>query len=163
MPTIPVATNADGMTRYSWVASIADPTAPSAAAVTAGTDLSCWITDDGWQPGMDQQAVTDKRICATQDFEGAGRYTRSLTIKYVTAPAGTDTAHTTLIPGTLGYIVERRGVSVDTAYAASQKVNVWPVQVGQYMQLPPEANSKLKEEQKMFVTATVVIGATMAA
>ena len=40
---------------------------------------------------------------------------------------------------------------------------MWPVQVGQYHQLPPEANSKLKEEQELFVTGPVIIGATMAA
>lgn len=163
MPTIPAATNADGMTRYWWVPAIADTSAVSAAAVTAGVDLSCWITDDGWQPGADQAAVTDKRICATQDFEGAGRHTRTLMVKYVVNPAGTNTAHTTLVPGTLGFIVERRGVSVDTAAAASQKVNVWPVQVGIYQPLPPEANSKLKDQQKLFITGPVIIDSVLAA
>lgn len=165
MPTIPAAASADGNTRYDWVAAIADTSAPSAAALNAGVQLSCYLTDDGWQPGMEQQAIVDNRICSTQDFEGAGRYKRSLAIKYVENPTvpASNLAYSTLIPGTLGFVVERRGVPVDTAYAAAQKVTVWPVQVGQRQPQPPEANTKLKQMQNMYVTASVVIDAVVAA
>lgn len=164
MPTIPAAANADGNTRYDWVPAIPSPAAPSAATLNAGVPLSCYLTDDGWQPSMDQASTADNRICSTQDFEGAGRFTRGLSVKYVENPAvpTSNVAYTTLIPGTLGFIVERRGYDVDLAYAATQKVWVWPVQVGQRAPQPPEANSKLKQMQKMFVTGQVVEGTVAA-
>jgi hypothetical protein len=163
MPTIPTATDSDGNVKYTWVSTIASTSAPTVAELTAGTELSCWLTGDGWNPSLNQATATDKRACSAQDYEAPGRYAYSLEVKYVEAPQGTNTAKTTLVPGSLGYMVERRGLSVDTAYAAAQKVNVFPVSPGQYMDLPPEDNSKFKGQQKLFVRAAVVIDAVVAA
>lgn len=163
MPTIPTATSTDGLVSYKFVPTIASTSAPTVAEITAGVELACWITDDGWQPSLNETAATDKRACAAQDFEGKGRHTRSLTVKYATAPQGTNTAKTTLDPASTGYFVERRGLSVDTAYAASQKVNVWPVEMGEYQDLAPEANARFKTQQMAFVRGPVIIDAVVAA
>lgn len=159
---IPAATDADGNVRYTWVAAIVDPSAPTATALNAGVDLSCWIDGGGWQPGFNQSSTSDKRACSAQDYEGAGRFTRSLVARYVTAPQGTNTAKATLVPGSLGFIVERRGLPADQTYAAAQKVNVWPVQPGQYQDLAPEENAKFKTQQQLFVRGPVVIDAVVA-
>lgn len=153
------STSADGTVKIVFVPTLADPTAPTVTEVTGASakDLSCYLTADGWTPGLDEQTVSDDRLCSTQTFEKPGRAARSLTIKYVENPTDdpNNVAYVTLAPGTTGYLVQRRGVSVDTALATDDVVDVWPVQAGKYDPQPPEANSVLKVQQKMFVTGSV--------
>jgi hypothetical protein len=161
------STPADGNVKIAFVPTLADPTAPTTAELTGVgvIDLSCYLTSDGWTPGLDEQVISDDRLCSVQTFEQPGRSSRTLAIKYVENPgSATDNkAFDTLAPGTQGYLVERRGKDKDTAFAAADVVNVWPGTAGQYDPQPPEANSVLKVAQKWFVTGTVVIGATVAA
>lgn len=166
MADIP-STPADGNVKVAFVPTIADPAAPTSTELTgAGViDLSCYLTADGWTPGMDEQIVSDDRLCSTQTFEQPGRSSRTLSVKYIENPgSATDNkAYTTLAPGTTGYLVQRRGKAFDTAFAAADIVDVWPVTAGKYDPQPPEANSVLKVAQKMFVTGTVEQGVAVAA
>lgn len=166
MSDIP-STPADGNVKVAFVPTIADPAAPTTAELTAAgvVDLSCYLTADGWTPGLDEQTITDDRLCSTQTFEQPGRAARSLTVKYIENPgSATDNkAYTTLVPGTSGYFVQRRGKPFDTAFAAADVVDVWPVTAGKYDPQPPEANSVLKVAQKMFVTGTVEQNVAVAA
>lgn len=147
------STLADGNVKVAFVPAIANPDAPTTAEVTAGTDMSCYLTADGWNPGLDEATVADDRLCDTQTYERRGRVSRTLTIRYVENPgdATNNAAFTTLAPGTSGFFVVRRGSAYDAAFAATQKVDVWPVEAGEYNELPPEANSVLRVEQRMFV------------
>lgn len=166
MADIP-STTADGNVKVVFVPAIANTAAPTAAEVTAvgAVELSCYLTADGWTPGLDEQVVTDDRLCSTQTFEQPGRNSRTLAIRYVENPtSATDNdAFDTLVPGTAGFLVERRGEAYSGALAAADVVNVWPVKAGQYSPEPPEANSVLKVSQKMFVTGTVQIGVAVTA
>lgn len=161
------STPADGNVKIAFVSTLADPAAPTVTELTAVgvVDLSCYLTADGWTPGLDEQVVTDDRLCSVQTFEQPGRSSRTLTIKYVENPgSATDNkAFDTLAPGTSGYLVERRGVAQATAFAAADVVNVWPIKAGQYDPQPPEANSVLKVQQKAFVTGTVQMAKDVAA
>jgi hypothetical protein len=160
-------TTADGNVKIAFVPTIADPAAPTATELTAVgvKDLSCYLTSDGWTPGLDEQVVSDERLCSTQTFEKRGRNSRTLSIKYVENPTEpTDNvAYTTLAPGTTGFLVERRGAAYSGAFAADDVVNVWPIEAGEYDPQPPEANSVLKVAQKAFVTGTVQMGKTVVA
>lgn len=166
MADIP-STPADGNVKIAFVPTLADPAAPTVAELTgAGViDLSCYLTADGWTPGLDEQVVADDRLCSVQTFEQPGRSSRTLSIKYVENPgSATDNkAFDTLAPGTSGFLVERRGAAQATAFAASDVANVWPGTAGQYDPQPPEANSVLKVSQKWFVTGTVQIGKSVTA
>lgn len=166
MADIP-GTPADGNVKIVWVPTIADPTAPTATEVTGASakELSCYLTADGWTPGLDEQVITDDRLCSTQTFEQPGRHSRTLVIKYVENPTDStnNVAHDTLIPGTAGFLVERRGATQSTALAADDVVNVWPVKAGQYDPQPPEANSVLKGQQKMFITGSVEMDVSIVA
>jgi hypothetical protein len=166
MADIP-STPADGNVKIAFVSTLADPTAPTSTELGAVgvVDLSCYLTADGWTPGLDEQVVTDDRLCSVQTFEQPGRSSRTLSIKYVENPgSSTDNkAFDTLAPGTAGFLVERRGTAQATAFAAADVVNVWPIKAGQYDPQPPEANSVLKVSQKAFITGTVHIGATVGA
>lgn len=161
------STPADGNVKVVWVPTIADPDAPTVSEVTgAGAeDVSCYLTGAGWNPGLSEQTVTDERLCSTETFEQVGRSQRTLTIQYIDNPtsATDNVAFETFVPGTTGYFVVRRGESYDTELASADVVDVWPVAAGQYSPLPPEANSVLKVDQKMFVTGAVRIGVAVAA
>lgn len=158
MADIP-STPADGNVKVVFAPALADPAAPTTAELSgAGVqDLSCYLTADGWTPGLDEQVVSDDRLCDTQTYEAPGRHTRSLSIKYVDNPTDTanNAAYSTLVPGTKGFLVVRRGVPYGQAFAAGDVVDVWPITAGQYDKQPPEANSTLKTAQKAFVTGPV--------
>lgn len=156
----PLSVGADGNLKVTWVPTIANPSAPTATELNAGTaiDLTEYLTADGFTPGVDEATISDERLSDTQVFARAGRVTHSLTIRYVTNPASTtnDKAHTTLVPGTNGYIVSRWGLPYSGTYVAAQKVDVLPVEVGAYQKQPPEANSVLRIQQALRPTGTKV-------
>lgn len=158
------STPADGNVSVIVVDAIADPTAPTVAELTAVgvVDISCYLTSDGYTPSLDEQVVADERLCSTQVYEQPGRFTRSLDTIYIdntNSPneATDNEAKDTLVPGSTHFLVVRRGIAFDAAYAAAQKVWVTPIKCGQYQDQPPEANSVLKTAQKQFITGNSVL------
>lgn len=156
IPAVP----ADGNVAAWIVPTIADTTAPTVTELSAGTvvDISCYLTSNGLTPSLNEQTISDERLCSTATYEQPGRAQRSLDVTYIdnTNTADPNDAKETLVPGTSLHLVVRRGIAFDTAVAATtQKVSVWPIKPGQYQDLPPEANSVLKTSQKLFVTGEV--------
>lgn len=157
----PVSVLADGNVKVVWVPTIADTANPTVAEVTAGAavDLSCYLTADGFTSGADEAVITDDRLCSTQTYEKPGRYTDTLTLRYVYRAqdaAGTDNKafHTLAHLGT-GYIVVRWGQDFEDALVATDVVDVYPVQHGIQVKDAPEANGVLTITQRMFITNAV--------
>lgn len=168
MADIP-STPADGNFSVLIVPTIADPAAPTVTELTAAgvVDISCYLTSDGFTPSLDEQVISDERLCDTQVYEQPGRFTRSLDVIYIdnTNSPNADTQNTakdTLVPGSTHMLVTRRGVAFDAAYAADQVVNVLPIKCGQYNEQTPEANSVLKCGQKLFITGSRTDGTVVA-
>lgn len=162
------ATPADGNVKVVIVTAIANTAAPTVTELNAGTsvDISCYLTSDGFTPSLNEQTISDERLCSTATFEQPGRSQRSLDVIYIDNTNTTDDneAKETLVPGTALFLVVRRGIDYATAFAATtQKVSVWPIKPGQYSDLPPEANSVLKTAQKLFVTGEVQVDVAVAA
>lgn len=157
--TQPAAVFSDGNVKVAYVPAIANTAAPTVAELTAvaAQDLSCYLTADGWNPNTDEQVATDDRLCSKQTFENRGRFTDSLEISYVynIPSSADDEARTTLTAGTTGFIVARWGEDYETAFAAADVVDVYPVTLGVQRKQPAEANSVLRITQKPFVTGTV--------
>jgi hypothetical protein len=155
------ATPADGNVSVKIVAAVADMDAPATTEIDAVTsvDASCYLTSDGFTPGLDEQVVADERLCSTQVFEQPGRHTRTLDVIYIdnSNTADPNEVKETLVPGSEHVIAVRRGIAFDTASANGQQVWLTPVKAGQYNDLPPEANSVLKTGQKLFVTGASVL------
>jgi hypothetical protein len=150
----PTAVAADGNVRIFWVSTIT-LAAPTVAQLTAGTELSYYLTPDGFAPATDEQEVTDDRLADTQSYENRGRRRFTLgTLRYVTNPAAPthDVAATTLVDDAAAYLVVRWGVDADTAWVAGQLVDIFPVKMGFQNPQPPEANSVLHVTQRIFVT-----------
>lgn len=148
---------ADGNTRVDYVPAIADPAAPKVSELTAAgaKNLSDYITADGLAPSHEQASIADSRLSSTHDGERPGRKTTGLSLTYVSDQQGTDDndAYVTLKEGTDGYIVIRRSMPVGTAYAASQKVDVYKVTCGEQVKVATAANEVEKVTQKMFIPA----------
>ncbi len=162
-PTQPTALPADGNLRIAWAPALTDPKAPKLTELSAASvvDLSCYLTEDGYSPSMDQQMVADSRLCSTSDNERIGRFKDGLDLVYVYQPqadvSATDNkAFTTLRYRTTGFIVARWGKAFDLPWTVGDIVDVTPAQCGQQMKNPPEANSRLRVTQKIGVTSQML-------
>lgn len=153
----PIAVVADGNVKVAWVPTLT-VAAPTAAQAIAGTDLSCYLTSDGWVPSLDQAIIADDRLCDIATFQNPGRKTENLQVRYTYNPntPAENVAFTTLVPNTAGYFVVRWGLANATAFAVGQKIDFYPVTCGAQLKQPPEANSVLHVTQKMFITSTTV-------
>lgn len=169
MALIP-STPADGNVAVWLVPAIADTTKPKLTEISAVTavDISCYLTSDGYTTSLDQQVIADERLCSVETFEQPGRVTRSLSVVYIdntNSPNSTtaNKAKDTLKPGSVHYVVVRRGKAFDAPFAVGDKVTVTPVKAGEYDDMAPEANSVFKTGQKLFVTERTHTGVALVA
>lgn len=158
---IPTSIPADGSVKVLWVPTIADPQNPTLDELTDTTviDLSCYLTDDGYSPAVDEQVSTDNRLCSRQTFERRGRFTYSLNLVYVyqgqDMSATDNRAFATLRPGELGFIVVRWGADYEVPIEVGDLVEVWPAECGEQMKQAPEANGRLRLMQRIFIRSSV--------
>lgn len=153
------ATPFDGNMAVWLVPTIAEPSAPTVAEITAGVDISCYLTPDGYAPTADQATITDNRLCSTETFGQPGRKTRGLTLTGIDNTNTPDEATfnelvDTLVEGTSMFVVRRRGIPFDDAIAAAQKVSVLPIKPGMKQDVPPEENSVIRSTWPTFVVGT---------
>lgn len=169
MADIP-STPADGNVLVKLVPAIADTSAPTLTELNGAgaVDISCYLTGGGYKPSLSEQVITDERLCTTQTYEQKGRSQRGLEVEYIdntNSPneAQYNKAKDTLVPGAEQYLVVRTGIPYTDALAAGQKVTIYPINPGEYNDMPPEANSVLKTGQKLFVRGGVKINVEIAA
>ncbi|WP_033288250.1 hypothetical protein [Amycolatopsis jejuensis] len=153
----------DGANKVTFVAAIANLAAPTTTELTGGTSLECLITADGLDISTDESVVAAPKLCETIDAEQPGRSktTIQLTCVRKDVPAE-DIAWTLLQRGLAGYVVVRRGIPVATAYAATQKVEVYPVKFGVRRPIKPEANGVEKFMSQGYNTASPNLDAVVA-
>lgn len=135
----------DGMTRVIWVpgaAGIANINAPTVAEIGAGLHITEQITEDGlegWE--ADQARVNNNSLASTTDTERMGRDKLANPLLRLKTQLPTDTMRSTVLKGVFGHIVIRRRAAYATAVAASDKVQVVPVEAGRRKDLKPEGNT----------------------
>ena len=162
MPTtVPPGFVADASLRVWVVTTIANTAAPTVAEINAGTtiDATCYLTN-GFSPDASVATISDDRLCLAQILEDKGATTWSISeLEYVfdvqTPASVSNTLYAGLPENASVYIVARYGMNVDTAAAAGQKVDVFPVKMGPPVKLPPERNTKGRVKQKPFVNGVV--------
>lgn len=152
---------ADGTTKVSFCTSIANIAAPTVAELNAGTALEAIITPDGLDITPSTAAVATGALNSTFDTQAAGRrsYDIALTFKRQTP---TDTPVNLFPYQTAGYLVVRDNLAASTAWAASQKVQVYPVQSGEPNRVKPAANEVKKLTVSFFMTGDANTNATVA-
>lgn len=146
----------DGMTKATWVPTIADLAAPTVAELTAAgaVPLEFLITPDGLSITSDTAAVDNSALASTFDTEQAGRRKPKIeiTAKRKIDP-DEDLAYTTLIYRAVGNLVVRRDKVATAAYAASDKVEIYPVECGEPNYAVPAPNTIQKFTVMMFCTS----------
>lgn len=144
----------DGKIRVQYVPTIANTASPTATELNAGTDLSCLITADGLNISVDEEKVSIPKLCDTTNSEAPGRATYGVDLTFVRKTVvAEDKAWTTLLRGTAGYLVLRYGTASATAFAAADKVIIFPGTAGERKLEKPEANNAVKFSSKWFVSA----------
>lgn len=154
---------ADGNTRVDWVPTIASTSAPTTTELNAGTRLDTFMTPDGlvgFEP--DTADVDTSALSSTFDFKVAGRASFSGTMLRLKKQGAADTFYASSTRDTTGYVVVRRNVDADTAWASAQKIEVYPVTLGETRNLPPESNAVAKWELPTKISSEPVIRAAVA-
>ncbi|HWU21557.1 MAG TPA: hypothetical protein VN088_08530 [Nocardioides sp.] len=155
----------DGNIKVAFVTTIADINAPTVAELTAGDELQDDLTPDGLDTSGDTAAVDESSLGSTFSTEAAGRrsFTPSLTFKRYDSTGAATTPETTLDYRAKGYLVVRRSKLASAAFAAADKVDVYPVECGQPIPSTPAPNEVQKATVRMFMTGDPALAATVAA
>lgn len=153
----------DGNIRVYAVPTIANTAAPTTAELNAGLSLQSKITADGFI-GFDPDTadVDTSALDSTFNTARPGRTSFSGMMLRIKKQDGTDTTYNTLIRNYSFYVVVRRSVSSDNAWAAAQKVEVYPVVCGETKLLNPEPNTLERYEVPLKPSATPNLRATTA-
>lgn len=154
----------DGNIKLSFVPSIADISAPTVTELSAGTDLECLVTADGFQPTVNEEVVSVAKLCETSNSEAPGRATHQVTLTLVRQEEeADDIAWTTLKRGVTGFLAVRFGVDHSTEWADGDKAIVYPIKCGERRLQAPEANGATLFQVQMYVTAQPDMDAVVAA
>jgi len=146
-----------------YVAAIANNAAPTVAELNAGILLQQTMRPDGLVGFEAETAdVDNSSLASTFDTVTVGRDSFSGTMLRLKKQTGTDTIFDTLQKGVTGYIVVRRYISQATAWAAAQKVNVYPVTFGTERELAPAANMVAMYEMPAKISSEPTLRATVA-
>ncbi len=117
--------SSDGMLRVQIVATIANQAAPTVAELNAGTHVTDFVTADGLTVPSDQNTI-DVRA-ASENFNAAvpGTYGGAVEITGLRDNSA-DTFWDLVTYNLSRFVVVRRGIPTATAFAAAQKVEVYP-------------------------------------
>ena len=158
MAEIP-STPADGNVKVVVATGVADPSAPTVSELTAATDISCYLTPDGFAFAQEQATITDDRLCSRQTFNEGGRKSYTLTLTGIdNTNSDYETEYNefveTLAEGSTRVVYARYGLPYEEAFASGQTVRSVPVRVGAKTEMAPEANSVLRAQINTFVNAS---------
>lgn len=143
-----------------YVPSIADPeSGVTIAELTAGVKIQTAIR--GFNPQGTQNSSQDVRLSTVDLLENPGRNQVSIDpIEVVYDPQDPDSAtkykaYTTLVPGSSGFIVDRRGLPEGDAAVAAQIVDIYTVKLGARNRVsvdPTQDGGKFASTIKPFVS-----------
>lgn len=143
----------DGKVRVAWVPAIANIAAPTTTELNAGMLLQTTMTADGLTGFRPETADVDtSSLASTFNTVTLGRISFSNMMLRFKKQDGTDTIWNTLTKGTTGFVVLRRYLDQATAWASTQKVQVYPMIVAIEADVDPEPNSLGRWESPMKLT-----------
>ncbi|MCX5601627.1 hypothetical protein OOK29_26095 [Streptomyces phaeochromogenes] len=144
----------DGKTKVVWLTSLSSQTAPTATELNAGADYTPRITPDGLKIDPSTAEVDTSSLASRFDTREPGRVTTDIELTFKKGTTLQEQAPwTALTYGVHGYVCVRRGLDYETAFAASQIVEVYPVACGEPAEQPPAANEVSKFVSKMMLWA----------
>lgn len=161
----------DGMVRVDFVPVIANIAAPTVAELNAVgvVPLTPRLTPDGLDISADTGTVDVTKMNSTSNSNRVGRrsYTAAVTyIRGTTADTEATAVETALTYRAVGYLVVRRDLAWDAAYAAAQKIEIYPIECGEANPDAPGPDTLQTVNVPLTVTAdprTITSRATIAA
>ncbi len=126
----------DGRVKVTFCTAIANIAAPTTTELNAGTALEQFITPDGLDISSSTGKVDVSNLRSTFTTNKAGRRAFDISVKFH-HDSPTDTPYNLFPYNTDGYLVVRRGTDATTAWASTNKVEVYPVNSGEAMQEKP--------------------------
>lgn len=151
----------DGKTSIYWVTTISNKSAPTAAEISAGVNLTAFLAPEGFDGTPTTQVVDAAGIDDTFDIKAIGTW-GSVPKGTFFRDDGTDTAWNTLPRGTAGFWVLREHVTSTTSPTAGQKVDVYPCTLQQPVKGPITKNEMQKFTSEAAVTGAPVFAVTVA-
>lgn len=152
----------DGMYKVVWVDAIVDMAEPTLAELnhTSAINLECQITPDGLNREAEDEPVDTSRLCSVFSTTQVGRTSFEVSLTLVrldeanmTGGETEDKAYRDLVKGKRGFLVIRDNLAADVAWAATQDVEVFPVQCGTRSKATPAANEMQTFTLPLMVTA----------
>lgn len=137
----------EGFTDVWFVASIANPDAPTVAEINGGTKLTTFVTKDGLKVPSDRNFVDGGHLGTAFDAEDVGSWGGKVELTCFRDDT-TDTAWDTFDLNTAGFIVVGR---TNVTPAATEVVEVYPIKSHKPVMMDTAAN----ERQKFTVTCAV--------
>jgi hypothetical protein len=154
---------ADGKTRVAYVPTIANIASPTTTELNAGLLLQSLLTADGlggFQP--DTAKVDTSSLASTFSTSKNGRTSFDSPMLTLKRQDVGDTAYTTLIRGTTGYIVVRSSITESTAWTTGQAIRVYPIECGEVQHVDLEANALERYQVPLTVTGSPNLRAAVA-
>lgn len=142
----------DGRVKVTFATAISNVAAPTTTELNAGTALQGYITPDGLDVGASTGKVNTSNLGSTFTTNKAGRREFDISVKFH-HESPTDTPYNLLPYNTDGYLVIRRGTTASTAWAAGDKVEVYPVNTGEPMQEKPAPDGVWDFTVPMYVSS----------
>lgn len=163
MPTVLDGVSSNETVSLKWVETLANPSAPDLSTeinAVSSVALECLI-DGGFDIDFTVERKDLRRMCSRQVRQRSGPVTYSVQDVFVVydpqdLAAPVSAAYAALTDGATGYLVERRGVHVDTAWAVGDLVRVIPVEVANANPAPPEDDDELKARVAFTVIGQVL-------
>jgi hypothetical protein len=152
----------DGMTRVAWVTTIADITEPTVAELNAGVDISAYLTKDGLSTPTTQNNADNAALTDTFDAQIPGSEGGQIDLTCF-RDDDDDDAWDLFVRGTAGYLVVRRLVPFDDAWAAADKVEVYPATMHNPVSGQTATNEQVRFTSAMPVSSTPERKAVVAA
>lgn len=130
----------DGRVRVTWCTTIANIAAPTTTELNAGSALEDLITPDGLNIGASTNGVDVSTLKSTFNRMRAGRRSYDISITFHHDDTS-DLGYTLFTYRTTGYLVVRRLIDATTAWASTQKCEVYPLDTGERTEVPPKQDS----------------------
>lgn len=142
----------DGMIKVSFVPTVTNLASPTVAELNAGVSLEGRLTPDGLSLGIDTSEIDNSKLNSVANSAIIGRDTYAPSVKYVRGDGTNDQAvQTALVRGASGFLAVRRDKLATLAFAAADKVELYPVMCKRPSPDDPAPNA----------LQTVMVGMTM--
>lgn len=148
-------------TKVHFVTTISNVAAPTAAEIAAGTNLTPYITKDGVNTPSNQNYVDSAGIDTNFDAQNVGSYGGApLTLTMFRDDTDETDSWDLMVYGTAGYLVIGRNSA--SGIAASDVVEVWPVEMHQPVMMQTAGNEMQKFTAGFAVTSAPTLDAVVA-